>query len=147
MTEIHCESCLWVAKPCCLRDCVFSLVFSCLHHWCTVYSLGLSWWLSDKESACNAGDAGDPGSIPGSGRSPGGGHGNALQYFCLDNPMDKGAWQATVHGFQRVWHDWNGLAHMCPCSLGEWPYSQIAFRWWGTAEWHPWNSSGKCKIL
>ena len=48
-----------------------------------------------KASACNAGDLG---SIPGSGRSPGGGHGNPLQYFCLENPMNKGAWRATVHG-------------------------------------------------
>ena len=47
-----------------------------------------------KESACNAGDLG---SISGSGRSPGGGHGNPLQYFCLENPMDGGAWRATVH--------------------------------------------------
>ena len=42
--------------------------------------------------------AGDMGSIPGSGRSPGGGNGNPLQYFCLENPMDRGAWWATVHG-------------------------------------------------
>ena len=48
-----------------------------------------------KESACNAGD---PGSIPASGKSPGEGNGNPLQYSCLENPMDKGAWQATVHG-------------------------------------------------
>ena len=43
-------------------------------------------------------NAGDPGSIPGSGRPPGGGHGNPLQYSCLENPMDGGAWWATVHG-------------------------------------------------
>ena len=42
--------------------------------------------------------AGDPGLIPGLGRSPGGGHGNPLQYSCLGNPIDRGAWQATVHG-------------------------------------------------
>ena len=48
-----------------------------------------------KASAYNAGD---PGSIPGLGRSPGEGNGNPLQYSCLDNPMDGGAWQATVHG-------------------------------------------------
>ena len=47
-----------------------------------------------KASACNAGD---PGSIPGLGRSPGEGNGNPLQYSCLENPMDGGAWQATVH--------------------------------------------------
>ena len=50
-----------------------------------------------KESACNAGDAGDTGSIPGSGRSPAGGHGNPLQYSCPENPMDRGVWQVTVH--------------------------------------------------
>ena len=43
-------------------------------------------------------NAGDAGSILGSGRSPGGGHGNPLQYSCLENPMDRGAWWATVHG-------------------------------------------------
>ena len=45
----------------------------------------------------NAGDVRDVGSIPGLGRSPGGGHGNPLQYSCLENPMDRGAWRATVH--------------------------------------------------
>ena len=49
----------------------------------------------DKESACNAGD---PGSIPGSGRSTGEGNGYPLQYSCLGNPMDRGAWQGQVHG-------------------------------------------------
>ena len=51
-----------------------------------------------KESASNAGDTGDASSIPGSGRSPGGGHGNPLQYSCLENLVDRGAWQAAVHG-------------------------------------------------
>ena len=54
-------------------------------------------WFRGKESACNAGDTGDAGSIPGSGRSPGEGHGNPLWYSCLENPMDRGAWWATVH--------------------------------------------------
>ena len=49
-----------------------------------------------KESACNAGDARDSGLIPGWGRSPGGGHGNPLQYSCLENPMDRGAWQSRL---------------------------------------------------
>ena len=48
-----------------------------------------------KSPAANVGDSG---SIPGSGRSPGGGHGNPLQRSCLENPMDRGAWRATVHG-------------------------------------------------
>ena len=48
-------------------------------------------------------DARDAGSILGSGRSPGGGHGNLLQYPCLKNPMDRGAWWATVHGVAKSW--------------------------------------------
>ena len=55
-----------------------------------------------QESACNAGD---PGLIPGSGRSPGEGNVNPLQYSCLENPMDRGAWQATEHEIARVGHD------------------------------------------
>ena len=55
-----------------------------------------------KESACNAGDVRDMNSIPGSERSPGEKSGNPLQYSFLGNPMDKGAWQATVHGLQEV---------------------------------------------
>ena len=51
-----------------------------------------------KESACSAGD---PGLVPGLGRSPGEGNGNPLQYSCLENPMDRGAWQATVHGVRK----------------------------------------------
>ena len=60
---------------------------------------GLLQWLSSKESTCNAGDVG---SIPGSGRSLRGGHGNPLQY-CLENPMDGGAWWTTVHGVSKSW--------------------------------------------
>ena len=55
-----------------------------------------------KKSACNVGDLS---SIPGSGRSPGEGNGNPLQYSFLENPMDRGAWQAMVHGVARVGHD------------------------------------------
>ena len=55
-----------------------------------------------KESACNAGDLG---SVPGSGRFPGEGNGNPLRYSCLENPMDRVAWQATVHGVERVGHN------------------------------------------
>ena len=56
---------------------------------------GLSRWLSSKESTYSAGDLG---SISGSGRSPGGGNGNRLQYACLENPMEGEAWRATAHG-------------------------------------------------
>ena len=55
---------------------------------------------ASKESACNAGDAG---SIPGLGRSPGEGNGNPLQYCCLGNPMDRGAWWATVQEVEKHW--------------------------------------------
>ena len=51
-----------------------------------------------KNLSAKAGDIRDAGSVPESGRSPGGGHGNPLQHFCLENPMDRGAWWATVHG-------------------------------------------------
>ena len=53
-----------------------------------------------KESACNAGD---PGSIPGSGRAPGVGNDNRLQYSCLENSMGRGGWRATVHGIAKSW--------------------------------------------
>ena len=51
-----------------------------------------------NNQSANAGDIRDMGLIPGSGRSSGGGHGNTLQYSCLENSMDGGAWRATVHG-------------------------------------------------
>ena len=54
--------------------------------------------LAVKNPPANAGDIRDMDSIPGLGRSPGGGNGNLLQYFYLENSMDRGAWQATIHG-------------------------------------------------
>ena len=54
-----------------------------------------------KNPPAKAGDARDAGSIPGLGRSPGGEHGNPLQCSCLENPRDRGAWQATVHGLTK----------------------------------------------
>ena len=60
-------------------------------------SLGFPWWLSSKEFMGNTAARGDTGSTPGLGRSPGGGHGKPLQYSCLENLMNRGAWQATVH--------------------------------------------------
>ena len=54
----------------------------------------------DKESECNSGDLG---SILGSGRSPGEGNGYPLQYSCLENSMDRGTWQGTVHGIEKSW--------------------------------------------
>ena len=65
------------------------------------YSVGLPQGLSSKESVCSTGDTGDRGSIPEWGRYPGGGNGNPLQCSCLGNPIDRGAWQATVHGITK----------------------------------------------
>ena len=56
----------------------------------------------NEDPICNEGD---PGLTPGSGRSPGEENGNPLQYSCSENPTDRGAWQATVHGVTRVGHD------------------------------------------
>ena len=56
-----------------------------------------------KNPPANTEDIREAGSIPESGRSPGGGHGNPLQYACLENPMDRGNWQATVHIVARSW--------------------------------------------
>ena len=64
--------------------------------------LGLLGGSGGKETVCSAGD---PGSIPGLGKSPGEGNGNPLQYCYLGNPMDRGVWRATVHGGHRVGHD------------------------------------------
>ena len=56
-----------------------------------------------KNPLADAGDTRDEGSIPGSGRSPGEGYGNALQYSCLENPMDGGAWWTTIHGVTELY--------------------------------------------
>ena len=63
-----------------------------------------------KNPPANAGDLRDVELISGSGRSPEEGNGNPLQYSCLENPIDRGVWRATVHGFARVGHDWSNLA-------------------------------------
>ena len=83
------------------------------------YALGFPDGSVGKESICNAGDTRDLDSIPGSGRSPGEGNGNPLQYSCLKNPMD-GDWWATV---QRVTRSWTQLSiHTRPCkySISPW---------------------------
>jgi len=70
------------------------------------------WWLSGKESTYNAGDVG---SVPGSGRSHGGGNGNPLQYSCLKNPKDSGAWQAIVQMAAKSQGTAKGLSHTHTC--------------------------------
>ena len=90
-------------------DSIYVLIYSIFHyffrffpHFRSLQSILLLGGSVGKESACSAGDLG---SIPGSGRSPGGGSGNPVQYSCLGNPMDRGAWWATSHGVARVRHD------------------------------------------
>ena len=65
-----------------------------------MYLMGFPGGSDNKASACNAGD---PGLIPGLGGSPGEGNGYPLQYSCLENSMDRGAWLATVHGVTSIW--------------------------------------------
>ena len=72
---------------------------------CTERLYRLPRWLSGKESACNAGYAGEAVSIPGSGRSPGGGNGSPLQYSCLGNPIQRNPRQLQSMGLQRVGHN------------------------------------------
>ena len=81
-----------------------NLMQSNLHGYLLSFSIchGINTRLLDgsvsKEPTCNAADVG---SIPGSGRSPGGGNGYSLQYSCLEHPRDRGAWQATIHGIAK----------------------------------------------
>ena len=84
------------------------------HDWVTFISLhmvnlGKPRWPSSKESACSAGDMG---SVPGLGRSPGRGNGYPLQYSCQENPMDKGDWWATVHRGAKTWLSTHTYTHM-----------------------------------
>ena len=65
--------------------------------------LGFPWWLSGKECASNAGAAEHAGLIPGLGRSHGEGNGNPLQYSCLQNSKNRGAWWATFHSVTKSW--------------------------------------------
>ena len=76
------------------------------------FGLGFPGGLVLKNLPANAGDSRNVGSIPGPGRSPGEGNGNPLRYSCLENPMDRGAWQATSWG-HRVRHDW-AQTHLGP---------------------------------
>ena len=83
--------------------CVYIYIYMCVCVCvcvCVCIIQGFPGGSNGKESACNAGDLG---SVPGLGRSPGKGNGYPLHYFCLENPMDRGAWRATVHGVAKSW--------------------------------------------
>ena len=106
-----CKTCLWVNPFEGKKAGVF------IHG---IHALSFPGGSDSKESACNAGD---PGSIPGSGRSPGEGNGDPLQYSCLENPMDRGAWQATVHGIARVgWLRVGWLSHWAAATT---PFNKV----------------------
>ena len=89
-----------------------------LIHWSSI-SLGLHRWHSGKGSPCNAGDVG---LIPGLGRSPEVGNGNPLQYSCLENSMDRGGWQTTVHGVAK-----SQTEHTRGFPIWKWEYSCLHF--------------------
>ena len=76
------------------------------------WQMGFPGSLAGKESSCKAGHSG---LIPGLGRSPGGGHGNPLQYPGLENPRDRGAWRDTVHGVTKSWTRLSHLANGTTC--------------------------------
>ena len=82
------------------------------------FGWGFPQWLSSKESVCNARDSRDLGLISGSGRSPGGRQGNPLQYFCLENPTDRGAWWAIVHEVSKSQTRLKQLSTACNTGLG-----------------------------
>ena len=81
----------------------------------------------------NAGDIRDSGSIPGSGRSPGGGHGNPFQYSCLENPMDRGNWQAMVYRVakRQSWLKQPSMQKICQCRFIN---CNKCRRWWETMQ-------------
>ena len=87
-----------------------------------LFSCNIFVWLWDQViAACNVGDLG---SVPGLGRAPGGGHGTPPQYPCLENPMDRGAWQATVHGISKSWTRLSDPAQSWPQNkLGSFKFS------------------------
>ena len=85
-----------------------------------------SWWLSYKESIIQFRRHG---LIPGLGRSPGGGHGNLLQYSCLETPMDRGAWQATVYGVTKSQTGLSDWAHA-------WGWLFLGFSWTHVQQGH-----------
>ena len=100
------RACCWVCVTCklsffiCRVRTILSINIQMAGRKLLVYKCffpGLPCWLSGKESTCNTGAAGDTGSIPGLGRSPGEGHGDPFQYSCLENPMDRGAYGLCDH--------------------------------------------------
>ena len=103
--------CIWCTICVCVCVCVQEHTY-----WLYTY-MGFLGGVSGKEPTCPWRRHRDVGFIPGSGRSPGGGHANPLQYSCLENPMDRGAWQARVH---RAAKSWTQLKQLSTCILTYW---------------------------
>ena len=95
-----------------------------------------------KNPPASAGDAGDLGSIPGSGRSPGEGNGNPLQYSCLGNPMDRGAWGATVHGVAKSRTQLSNWAQHTAGSVFKDSELGLSGGWWQSLE----GEEGGCTL-
>ena len=106
----------------CIYICVYFNINMHIHTYIHIYGASQV-SLVVKNQAANAGDLRDMGSIPGSGRSPEGGHGNPLQYTCLENPMDRGAWWGTARGVAKGW-TWLSDGHW----LTDW-YSDIQYKY------------------
>ena len=105
------------AEPCILGAPQAQMV--ALFCWGVLYRLAPQVGQVVKNPPVNAGDIRDMGSIPGLGRSPGEGNGNPLQYFWLENPMDRGAWHATIHGVTKsqTWLKWLSMCTHWPSSF------------------------------
>ena len=100
-----------------------------------------------KNSSANAGEVRGGGSIPGLGRSPGEGNCNPFQYSCLGNPMDRGTWQAAVHGFaKRLMSDWHFQMVTASCFLKipiKTKMNPLSYPGWLTANLVPWSRERK----
>ena len=104
------------------------------HDWETSLSLshfmrGFPGGASGKNLPANVGHVREAGSIPGSGRSPGGRHSNPLQYSCLENPTERGAWQATVHGVAKSWTRLSTRTHR--------GFRESGLQGWNVLLWRP----------
>ena len=131
LAAIHCSirDSFRITLP--LTNCVGFLIFSYLigtYYWQQFiyftgslrnihYIMYITMFPGGSEVKASASNVGDPGLIPGSGRSPGEGNGNPLQYSCLENPMDREAWQATVHGVAKSRTRLSELTFIFQCQL------------------------------
>ena len=102
------------------------------------WSVRLPKWHSGKNSPANVGDTRDAVSIPGSGRYPGEGNGNPLRYSCLENPIDRGGWWATVHGGQRELDKTEWLKYTHSKLLGQsFTWAESRWTWTDVSSSHP----------